>query len=246
MRAMFPARAALPILFVACSDAGAPEPLVVDHVELSASSVRLPPNGSTTLTAVPRTASGSVVPGRTVTWTSSDDAIATVAAGQINGIAFGVVTVTATVDGKSADASVAVVPTEAAHLAAAWRMESFDGKTLPAAYALFYDEPVGDRIIGVVEIRLDSARKLMAADRTYQRGYCFTELHDDVPMFRYCWGDHGLFTLGADVPVSLTLTSEYIQNLTTPGHVTTDGRLALNEELWIGEARHATIWARSP
>lgn len=47
--------------------------------------------------------------------------------------------------------------------------------------------------------------------------------------------------LGGHGPVRLTLTSEYVQKLVTPGSVRSDGRLALNEKLWIGEARRATL-----
>src|SRR5688500_5807330 len=132
------------------------------------------------------------------------------------------------------------------HLAAAWRMESFDGQAVPAAYAIFHDVPVGDRVVARVEIRLDSATKAMTSTATYERRYWFTELHDNVVAFKYMWGDHGRFVLGGTIPVPLTLTSEYIQNLMTPGSVRSDGRLALNEELWIGETRRATLWVRRP
>lgn len=237
---------ALVAIAAACGDSAGPgDPLVVDHVELSASSLTLAPNASQLLVATPRAANGSVVPGRAIVWSADDNTIATVSAtGSVTGVSLGMGRITASVDGKSAVASVSVVPTEARHLAAGWRMESFEGKLLPAAYAIFYNERVGDRIIAKVEIRLDSATKTMASGGTYQRRYCFTELHDEVPVLRHCWGDHGRFALGGNVPVPVTLTSEFIQHLVTPGEVRSDGRLALSEELWIGEARRATIWVR--
>jgi hypothetical protein len=238
--------AAFLVLVASCGDSAGPDlPLVVDRVELSTTSLTLGPAASQALVATPRAPDGSAVPGRSIAWSSSDDAIVTVSqAGQVTGIAFGLGKITATVDGKSAEAEVAVIPREPAHLAASWRMESFDGHVLPAAYALFYDEPVGDRIIAKVEIRLDSATKTMGGTGLYERRYYFTELHDEVEVLKFLWGDHGRFTLGTTMPVPLTLTSEYIQNLFTPGHVTSNGRLALNEELWVGEARRATVWVK--
>ena len=232
---------------ISCGDAAGPDtPLAVDHVELSQTSLTLAPNGSQTLTATPRAASGAVVPGRSITWSSDNEAVATVTGiGQVGGVSLGTGTITASVDGKSASATITVIPTLPGHLAAKWRMVSFDGHVLPAAYAIFYDEPVGDRIIAKLEIRLDSAIKTMANNGVYERRYYFTELHDDAPMLRYLWGDHGRFVLGAASPVPLTLTSEYIENLVTTGHVRSDGRLALSEELWLGEARRATVWARA-
>jgi hypothetical protein len=109
---------------------------------------------------------------------------------------------------------------------------------------MLFNEPVGDHIVARLEIRLDSAKKVMANDAKYQRQYCFSELHDDVLMFRYCWGDHGTFALGSNVPVPLTLTSEYIENLVTVGTVRVDGRLALTEELSLDDPPRATVWTR--
>jgi hypothetical protein len=248
MRKLTSFRAPVLLLAVACADPAGPDvPLVVDRVELSSTSLVLGPGASQVLTATPRAANGAVVPGRSIAWNSDVDTVVMVSAtGEVRGVSLGTGTITATVDGKSAQANVSVIPTVPQHLAPAWRMESFDGHALPAAYAIFYDEPVGDRIIAKVEIRLDSATKAMTATATYERRYWFTELHDDVPAYKYMWGDHGRFVLGGNVPVPLTLTSEYIENLVTGGTVRSDGRLALSEELWIGEARRATLWVRRP
>jgi hypothetical protein len=232
---------------VSCGDAAAPENLVVASVDLSAATMTVGAGASSALTAVPRTSSGTAVPGRTITWSSSAPAVATVSAqGQVTGISFGTATIKAEVDGRHAEAAITVVPTGAGHLASKWRMQSFDGLVLPAAYATFYNEPVGDRIIGVVEIRIDSATKVMSSEGKYQRRYYFSEVHDGEVVLKYFWGDHGQFVLGQGVPVPLTLTSEYIQNLTTPGHVAIDGRLTLSESLWISETPRATIWTRLP
>jgi len=236
------------LVALACSDPARPDdPLVVDRVELSSASLVLGAEASQVLIATPRSSSGAVVPGRSIVWNSDANAVVTVSTtGEVRGVSIGTGTITASTDGKSAQAAVTVIPTAPQHLAAAWRMESFDGQALPAAYAIFHDVPVGDRIVARVEIRLDSATKAMTSTATYERRYWFTELHDNVVAFKYMWGDHGRFVLGGTIPVPLTLTSEYIQNLMTPGSVRSDGRLALNEELWIGEARRATLWVRRP
>lgn len=239
--------AALLLAVAACGDAAGPEVLVVASVELSAATITIGPGAANALTAVPRTSSGAAVPGRMILWTSSAPTVATVnAEGQVTGVSFGVATVRAQVDGKFAEAMVSVVPKIPGDLASQWRMHSFDGLSLPAIYATFHDEPVDDRIVGTVEIRLDSATKVMSSDGKYQRRYYFSELHDGVVMLKYLWGDHGQFELGQGVPVPLTLTSNYIQNVMSPGHVSLDGRLTLSEALWVGEAPRATIWTRLP
>ena len=65
---------------------------------------------SQTLTADIRDQSGAVLAGKTVTWNSSSPAVATVdAAGVLRGVAVGVSTITATVEGKSGSAIITVV-----------------------------------------------------------------------------------------------------------------------------------------
>lgn len=227
---------------VACRDTSGPDGAVA-MVDLSPSELVLGTNESATLTAVARNANGEVLPGRAVAWDSSDDLVATVAnTGIVTGLAFGDVTITATIDGKSAEATITVTATQPAHLAGAWRMQSFDGKTVPATYAFFPDEPVEGDIVDV-NIRLDSAKMTLRNDGIYPfRQYCFTELHDDVPRYKYCWGDHGRFFLGNPAG-RIALVSEYIQNLSASGNVTKDG-LGLTEPLWISEAPRSTLWSR--
>jgi hypothetical protein len=212
--------AALLALLAACSEAGAPD-LIVDRVELSSQAVTVGPASTVQLYAVPRTASGQEVPGRTITWTGGSASVATISAtGLITAIAFGSTSVSATVDGKTASADVTVVPTQPAHLAASCK------------------------IIAVVEIRLDSATKTINSLARYQRAYFFSEYHDGVKMLAYQWGDHGQVNLGTGVPVPVNMFSEYIQNVFTVGTFRPDGKLALSEELWISEPKHATIWSR--
>jgi uncharacterized protein YjdB len=119
MRVLTPFVFTVAAWLVACGDSAGPEPLVVDRVELSATSLTLGPSASQTLVATARTAGGAVVPNRSVAWTSSDNAIVTVSSGgQVVGVSLGTGTVTATIDGKSATASVAVIATAPTHLAA--------------------------------------------------------------------------------------------------------------------------------
>ncbi len=62
------------------------------------------------LTATLRDAAGVVLPGREVTWSSSDPALATVSAsGLVTGVGVGAVVITATAEGKSGSAAVRVV-----------------------------------------------------------------------------------------------------------------------------------------
>jgi hypothetical protein len=125
-----------------------------------------------------------------------------------------------------------------------WRMQSFDARAVPAAYAEFFDEPVGDRIVHHVEIRLDSAVKELRADSTYVRRYYFSELQDGVVAYRYQWGDHGRFSIDGATPARITLTSEYIQNLSAAGHVSAAGAIELSEPLWLGEENRNTVWTK--
>lgn len=227
-----------------CDDFGSNPRLTVETVQLSAASLVLAPGEAGTLAATAKAANGDVLPGRSVSWGTSDHLVATVSNGQVTAVGFGVATIVATSEGKSAQATATVTAKTPAHLAASWRMQSFDGIALPGTYAFFPDEPV-DGTVKDVEIRLDSAKMQMRDDGVYPfRQYCFTELHDEVPRFRYCWGDHGRFSLAE--PGRVSLVSEYIQNLSAAGTVTASGGLALTEPLWVGESPRATVWRRSP
>lgn len=127
-----------------------------------------------------------------------------------------------------------------------WTMKSFDTRAVPANYAEFFDELVGDHVVAHVEIRLDSAIKAMRRDRTYERRYYFTELHDGVVAFRYLWGDHGKFSVSASPTYAIQLTSEYIQNLTASGSISAAGNIELTEPIWLGEDPRHTVWIKRP
>jgi hypothetical protein len=144
--------------------------------------------------------------------------------------------------GTDSTAVAGPTPTPIATLGA-WRMQSFDARPVPGTYAEFFDEPVGDRI-RYAEIRLDSAVSELRADSTYARRYYFTELQDSVVAFRYGWGDHGKFAIDGRTPARITLTSEYIQNLSATGRVAATGAIELSEPLWLGEANRSTVWTK--
>ena len=65
------------------------------------------------LSATTKDAAGNVLIGRTITWSSDDDSIATVSGtGLVTGEEVGSATITATSEGRSGTASVMVVITE--------------------------------------------------------------------------------------------------------------------------------------
>lgn len=81
----------------------------VATVAVSPSSVSVLPGATTQLTATTSDASGHVVTGRTVTWSSSDQSKATVDGnGLVTGVAYGQVTITATSETKTGGATVKV------------------------------------------------------------------------------------------------------------------------------------------
>lgn len=81
----------------------------VATVAVSPSSVSVLPGATTQLTATTSDASGHVLTGRTVTWSSSDATKATVDGnGLVTGVAYGQVTITATSETKSGGATVKV------------------------------------------------------------------------------------------------------------------------------------------
>ncbi len=85
---------------------GAPPGVTVASVTLENMPTQMETGTSKSATATPRSAAGTAVSGRTITWSSSDNAVATVAAGTITAISRGTVTITATADGQSKGASV--------------------------------------------------------------------------------------------------------------------------------------------
>jgi uncharacterized protein YjdB len=81
----------------------------VSSVTVTPSSSTISPGQQVTLTAVTKDANGNTLTGRAVTWTSSNNNVATVSStGVVTGVKKGTVTITATSEGKSGTASVTV------------------------------------------------------------------------------------------------------------------------------------------
>lgn len=91
-------------------------PVPVTSVQLSATTASIVVGTTTTLTATPRAADNTALTGRTVTWTTANATIVTVANGVVTGVSPGVTTVTATSEGKSADATITVTPVPVANV----------------------------------------------------------------------------------------------------------------------------------
>jgi uncharacterized protein YjdB len=86
-------------------------PMSVASVTVDPSSTSVTAGNTVALSATVRDTSGAIATGRTVTWSSSDPDIATVSgAGVVMGMSPGTVTITATSEGKSGQASVTVTP----------------------------------------------------------------------------------------------------------------------------------------
>jgi len=85
-------------------------PLVVSRVDITPSPVpAISIGGTAVLTASPRSYSGLAVTGRTITWSTSNSAVALVTSGGVvTGVAAGTATISATADGKTGSVSVTV------------------------------------------------------------------------------------------------------------------------------------------
>ena len=81
----------------------------VASVTVTPSSANIAITGTVQLTATPKDANGNPLTGRAISWSSSDNTIATVnSSGLVTGVAAGTVTITATSEGKSGTASITV------------------------------------------------------------------------------------------------------------------------------------------
>jgi hypothetical protein len=99
-------------LLIACSDSGdsvSPPTRSVATVAVSPSTNGLIVGQTAALTAIAKDANGKVIDGRTVQWATDNAAIATVStSGVVTAVAEGTTTVSATVEGKTGQAQVAV------------------------------------------------------------------------------------------------------------------------------------------
>ena len=126
----------------------------VASVTVSPSSPSITAGATQQMAATVRDASGNILTGRTVTWSSSNTAVATVnGSGVASGVAAGgPVTITATSEGVSGTASLTVT---AAAAVTAWRTEDFSTYTSDAnfksdprgIYDEFYDGDSGNFIL---------------------------------------------------------------------------------------------------
>ncbi len=83
----------------------------VASVTIAPSTATLQPAGTVQLTATARDVSGNAITGRTFTWTSSAQGVATVSSqGLVTGVSAGTSTITATTDGVSGTAQINVSP----------------------------------------------------------------------------------------------------------------------------------------
>lgn len=95
-----------------------PPPPAVASVSVSPSSSALAVGASTTLSATPRAADGTVLTGRDVVWSSGQSGVARVDdSGRVTGVAGGSTAITATVEGVSGSATVSVTAPGGAGLA---------------------------------------------------------------------------------------------------------------------------------
>jgi len=91
---------AIASLLAACTgdNAGPPKPVV--SVAVTPLTAPLPVGTTLQLTATPKDGQGNALSGRTITWSSSDSAVATVSqSGVASGVTLGAATLTAKVDG---------------------------------------------------------------------------------------------------------------------------------------------------
>jgi hypothetical protein len=85
------------------------DPVAVASVDVTPVADTLNPGGTRQFTATPRDAAGHYLPGRTVTWTTSDAAVATVdGTGLVAAVAVGSATITAASEGIEGSASIVV------------------------------------------------------------------------------------------------------------------------------------------
>ncbi len=103
-------------LVVACST-DATGPAIVASVQVNPASAQAQVGSTVQLSAMPRDANGGDLPGRPVTWSSGNSAVATVNGnGVVTGASLGTAQITATSEGRSGQATVTVVPGSATQL----------------------------------------------------------------------------------------------------------------------------------
>ena len=101
-------------LWIGCGDErtepNEPSPAPVASVTLSIENDTMLVASALHIDATPRDSQGTPLEDRSVAWSTSDPALATVLAGDVHARALGVVTITATSEGKSASAAITLAP----------------------------------------------------------------------------------------------------------------------------------------
>ncbi len=107
----------LTALLVACATDVAGPPAPVASIEVTPQTAPVPVGTTRQLTAITRDSAGGELTGRSVIWSSSDPAVATVSgSGLVTGMSLGPATITATSEGRDGTAAVTVTPGPAAQL----------------------------------------------------------------------------------------------------------------------------------
>ncbi len=94
-----------------------PQTTAVASVDVAPATLSLQPGATSSLTATPRSSSGAALSGRTVIWSSSNAASASVSDGVVTAVGPGSATITATSEGRSGSAQVSVAALTPATLA---------------------------------------------------------------------------------------------------------------------------------
>lgn len=155
--------AALTIMVQACGGGGdtpsGPPAQAVASVQISPPTASVLVGATTVLSASVRDATGATVSGRTVLWSSSSSAVATVAGGTVTGVAPGTATITATADGKSGTAQITVNAPQPATIviSAGDNATGEPGKLLPVVPVVTVRSTAGAPVAGVtVQFTVDS------------------------------------------------------------------------------------------
>ena len=102
--------ASLLVLAGACKSTDGPEPLVTTTVVVSSTPTQIAVNETAQASAIVKDQNGNPLTGKTITWTSLNQSIATVSAtGLIRGVAPGSATIQGSVDGVTGTATITVV-----------------------------------------------------------------------------------------------------------------------------------------
>lgn len=137
-----------------------PSGSTVARVQLSASSLDVPVGSVAPLTATPRDAAGHALAGRTVTWRSSAEVVATVSSsGMVTGRSAGTAMIVAAVDGRADSALVTVALRSVSSIVdsvrAAHGLIGLAGAVVTRAHGVTLFGAAGDRRIGGPPVSID-------------------------------------------------------------------------------------------